>query len=685
MNDLIASQVVTTQNIIESCIEDCFEGYKDLAGEISDIFEEYGIFVRPNLYDMTTKKYREKMDLAEFLQWGRRNPSRFIEEVFNVQLMDYQRYLIDSSWNKPFVAWAMSRNGGKSLLAALFIMAKMLLIPGFKAYILAGVGSQSIELFNKMEQFAMKNIASFTNLNDVFQSNVVKSQANSTGWVHNPASYTVRTYGGSQCFTLNGAFDNNRSKRSNLNVYDEAMNAADELFHTSEPFTTQNAEFKMGKDYNPEDVLAEPTPFPNQLLYCSSAGRTDQYFFKKYREFSVRMFAGDKRYFCADISCDVIINATVHNKLWPVPLLTQEKVDQAMRDDKEAALREYKNIFTSEGGDGQIIKRAAIIRNSVSRPPKLRNEDGLSKYALLYDPARSADNAVILCAEYYEDPVVGWKMRIQNVVNLLNTMKKKKTPMTTPNQIKELKRLLLAYNGEGVADYENILGLYIDAGSGGAGVNISDFLWEDWEDDDGNIHRGLIDKDYSPEEAKLYPNAITDKMKLLQPTKYKVEMFKALIEMTDMNLIEWPNEYDKRGYITVMYDLNTKTGTKTPRYAEPTEKEVKELKKHGIEIIREQYSLDSDEEIALQQIDAMKTELVNIYRFKQASGNDRFDLAPDKAKKLNDDRAYVCAMAAFLLQQLRREHLITRKKPSTQSIIDKLQVTPSKPLNKLIG
>ena len=685
MNDLIASQVVTTQNIIESCIEDCFEGYKDLAGEISDIFEEYGIFVRPNLYDMTTKKYREKMDLAEFLQWGRRNPSRFIEEVFNVQLMDYQRYLIDSSWNKPFVAWAMSRNGGKSLLAALFIMAKMLLIPGFKAYILAGVGSQSIELFNKMEQFAMKNIASFTNLNDVFQSNVVKSQANSTGWVHNPASYTVRTYGGSQCFTLNGAFDNNRSKRSNLNVYDEAMNAADELFHTSEPFTTQNAEFKMGKDYNPEDVLAEPTPFPNQLLYCSSAGRTDQYFFKKYREFSVRMFAGDKRYFCADISCDVIINATVHNKLWPVPLLTQEKVDQAMRDDKEAALREYKNIFTSEGGDGQIIKRAAIIRNSVSRPPKLRNEDGLSKYALLYDPARSADNAVILCAEYYEDPVVGWKMRIQNVVNLLNTMKKKKTPMTTPNQIKELKRLLLAYNGEGVADYENILGLYIDAGSGGAGVNISDFLWEDWEDDDGNMHRGLIDKDYSPEEAKLYPNAITDKMKLLQPTKYKVEMFKALTEMMDMNLIEWPNEYDKRGYITVMYDLNTKTGTKTPRYAEPTEKEVKELKKHGIEIIREQYSLDSDEEIALQQIDAMKTELVNIYRFKQASGNDRFDLAPDKAKKLNDDRAYVCAMAAFLLQQLRREHLVTRKKPSSTDIISRLQVNPGKPLNKLFG
>ena len=138
---MMNNHIMTQQEIIENCIEDCFEGFKDLADELCDIFSEYGIFVRPNLYEMTTKRYKEKLDLAEFLQWGRRNPSRFIEEVFNVQLMDYQRYLIDSSWNKPFVAWAMSRNGGKSLLAALFIMAKMLLIPGFKAYILAGVGS----------------------------------------------------------------------------------------------------------------------------------------------------------------------------------------------------------------------------------------------------------------------------------------------------------------------------------------------------------------------------------------------------------------------------------------------------------------------------------------------------------------------------------------------------------------
>lgn len=651
-----------------------------------DILEDYGYshpFSRPNLYNMTTKKYNEKIELSEFLQWGRRNPSRFTEEIMNVQLMDYQRYLFDSSWTTPFCVWAMSRNGGKSIVASLFTMDKMLLIPNFKAYILAGVGSQSIEMFLKMEAFALKNISSFTNLNDIFQSNVVKSQANSNGWIHNPASYTVRTYGGSQCFTLNGAFDNNRSKRSNLNVYDEAMNAPDELFHTSEPFTTQNADFKMGKDFNAEDVLAEPTPFPNQLLYCSSAGRTDQYFFKKYKEFSLRMFAGDKRYFCADISSDVIINATVHGKLWPVPLLTQEKVDQAMRDDKEAALREYKNIFTSEGGDGQAIKRADIIRGSSIRPPKLKNDDG-GKWGLFYDPARSKDNSVIFCAEYYKDPNVGWKMRVQNVVNLIDIEKKNKTPMTTPNQVKELKNLILTYNGEGYADYENILRIGVDAGSGGAGVQTTDFLWEDWEDREGNVHRGLIDKEYSPEAIRLYPNAISNKLLLIQPSKYKVEMYRAAIEMIDLNLIEWPAEYDNRGYLTLTYEINTKTGEKTIRDRDPSEKEYKDLVKKGIEISREKYILSRDEEIALKQIDAMKTELVHIYRFKQSNGGDRFDLAPDVANKLHDDRAYVFIMACHFLQQLRREHLITKKQPS-YNILDMLPVKQGKQIDKFFG
>ena len=59
--------ILTEKWIIENCIEDCFEGFKELCQELGETFNEHGIFVKPNLYDMTTKKYMEKMDLAEFL------------------------------------------------------------------------------------------------------------------------------------------------------------------------------------------------------------------------------------------------------------------------------------------------------------------------------------------------------------------------------------------------------------------------------------------------------------------------------------------------------------------------------------------------------------------------------------------------------------------------------------------
>ena len=75
------------------------------------------------------------------------------------------------------------------------------------------------------------------------------------------------------------------------------------------------------------------------------------------------------------------------------------------------------------------------------------------------------------------------------------------------------------------------------------------------------------------------------------------------------------------------------------------------------------HNLERDEELALKQIDAAKTELVNIYRFKQSSGKDRFDLAPEKANRLHDDRAYVLALLSYQLSLLRRSNIINRQKP----------------------
>ena len=85
-----------------------------------------------------------------------------------MELLDYQKYVFLQSWTTPFVLWCMGRNAGKTTLGSPFIMAKSLLIPNFEAYILAGVGSQSQEMFMKIEKIAKREIASFTGLTDIF-------------------------------------------------------------------------------------------------------------------------------------------------------------------------------------------------------------------------------------------------------------------------------------------------------------------------------------------------------------------------------------------------------------------------------------------------------------------------------------------------------------------------------------
>lgn len=619
----------------------------------------------PAKLKLSSRQLDEFERWTKFVQWGRKNPVLFAEQVFGLEFMDYQRYVFMMSWNTPYVVWCCSRSAGKSILGSIFIMTKSLLIPNHTSYILCGVGSQSVELFTKIEKFVMRQIPSFATLTDVYQGEVVKSAANGNGFVHNPSSYHFSLYNNSEVFTLNGNFDNNRSKRSNLNFYDEAAFVGnEELFTTSEPFCTQNSKFKLGQGLSDEQLKSEPHPFNNQLIYASSAGRTDQYFFKKYREASLHQMAGDKRYFVADINSDMVIHATKHGVALTEALLTQETIDSRMREDKEAGLREYGNIFTSEGGDGQIIRRADIIRNSYPYVPVLNNkgEHKYKKFGITYDPARSHDNSVVTVAGFYEDSRGIWNADLVNMISLADLMKKNKTPMSTPNQVKALKGIIADYVPPEDLSYDSLAYIFVDAGSGGAGVPITDFLCEDWVDKNGNKRRGLIDPEYNEGDQKKFPNAVKDKLRLISPSKFKSEMFEAMIKMIDTKTLHFTEEYMNKGSIELIYEIDTK-GRAKQRMNYPSEEEEKELDKKGIQVTTETYHLTNKEELALKQIDMAKTELVNIYRFKQSSGKDRFDLAPEKANKMHDDRAYTVALISWMLSGMQREHIVNKRKP----------------------
>lgn len=663
--------------------------------------DNYKLFTKPTDYSMSQRKLDRYLQIAEIKSYYQRNPIKFMKEVLGAELFDAQAYCIQMSWNKPYVLWVCSRGYGKSTIVDLILMTKGMLYNNYWSYIASGSGDQAILTFKTLENIANQNIASMTGLTDVFKQQIEVKNAAGDGFVHNPSGHFYSLYNGSFTKTLNSNVDKRRGARANMVVFDECGWLDENMMQVYAAFTIVNKDLKLGGDVDIDTIKTLPKEVPNQLFYISSASSIDTPFYNKYRDFSKQMILGNKDYFVADINCDVVIRGTVGGKIYPASLLTQETVDAEMRNNKEKALREYYNRFTEDGGVNQIIKRALIARNSYVRPPILHNDTGKRKFVLAYDPARSTDNSILSIGELKYDNQRGYTMDIVNCISFADIGLKKKTPMMTQQQIKEIHNILLDYNGDTI-DYDNIEMILADAGSGGGGNSwVRDALIEDWTDINGVTHKGLIDKEYAPEYVSRYQNA-ANKLKLIEPSKYKSEMFESLIKMVEANLITFSDTYDNRGYLSVNeIDQNTLIKNKTAimerldkenlsqlEYEERLEEELSKLDVSKYKI----YKLSPDEEVALKQMDMMKEEIVNICRTKRESGKDMFKLPPHKdadtgasEATMHDDRAYTLAMLGWYLSEKRLENIRKRKRSNTSSIIDMLPVNGGKPLNKLFG
>ena len=449
-------------------------------------------------------------------------------------------------------------------------------------------------------------------------------------------------------------------------------------------FAIVNKSFKSGKDRDGNSIDRNrlrciPSNIPNQLFYISSASSTDTEYYKLYRDFSKRQLMGDPDYFVAHIDCEVVFKPTIRGEIME-PLLSKSTVETAMRSNPEKARREYYCEFTSDAGVNAIVRRGTIARNEEIRKPILYNDTGERQIVIAYDPARSRDNSVILvCEVYLAKDINGdleYKMRIINCINLIDIGKKRKKPMRTPEQVEYLKEIILDYNQGGDENYSNILGIYIDAGAGGAGVNIADYLMEDWIGKDGKLHKGLIDKEYSEDYVQQFPGAV-NKLHLMSPTQYKSEMYEAMIELIDQDKISFTADYDNKGYLTV-FDIDEE---KFQKQKEAIAEKLKKKKLSSDEFDKQlQEELDKvqnvktrieklswQEEIALGSIDSLKEELVNMVRIKRQSHKDSFELCPEKQNRLNDDRAYTLAMCSYALQTERRKHITQKQRPKMEA------------------
>lgn len=576
---------------------------------------------------------------SQILKFLRRNPVIACEELLGIKLLDAQKWMLQESWNKPMVLWACSRSAGKSFLGAIIIILKAMLFENQSIYIAAPVGEQSKELFTKIEEIVLgigKTASSIDSLKDITMNEVVKSPACKTGFSHAQSGFNVGFYNGSEIFSLNGNPDNNRSKRATLVFFDESGFMSEEAISIMEAFAAQDSNFKTSvkKDFN---IKAQRKKCPTQLIYASSASDVDTTFFKHYKNFAKQMFAGNPDFFCCDIPCDIPLNPTMDGDSYP-PLLTQSKVDSAMKANREKCLREYYNRFTKDGGENQIVKWGQIRRNESFILPELHFTDG-GKYAIAFDPARAGDQSIITVMKIIYDENIGYYGEIVNCTNLIDIASKKGIKMASPDQIKALKESILAYNGN-YPDYENIEMLGIDAGSGGGGISAySDNLLEDWNDTKGIRHKGFLDREYELYAGyeKKYPNA-SNKLKLISPNKYRTQMVDEFIELMQLDLFKFPKEYDGKGYVTLQKQVGD---------------EIKLVQKH----------LSIEEEISLINMDILKTEITSIYKFENPEKTSKsYKLPKDKERIMSDDRFYTMIMLAHYLHDLRRKN-ITAKKP----------------------
>ena len=590
------------------------------------------IFVKPGVYPLSSRKLEGFMKIANLQKYYQCNPVRFINDFFNIELLDAQAWVIQRAWNCPNVLLVCTRGFGKSTLIDIMIMAKDMLFNNYWTYIASGSGSQAEQTFTTLERLANDNIDTMLGSTGyIFKAEIEIKNAAGDGFSHSSNGFSYSLYNGSFTQTLNSNVDKKRGMRGSV-VFDECGFLDEEMMSVYAAFAIVNKSFKSGKDRDGKSIDRNrlrciPSNIPNQLFYISSASSTDTKFYKLYRDFSKRQLMGDPDYFVAHIDCEVAFKPTIRGETME-PLLTPGTVAAEMRSNPENARREYYCEFTSDAGANAIIRRGVIARNEVIRKPVLYNDTGKRKIVIAYDPARSRDNSVILVCEIYseknQDGDLEYKMRLLNCINLIDiSNKKKKKPMQTPAQIEYLKQVILDYNQGGDENYSNILGVYIDAGSGGGGVNIADYLMPDWKDKSGKTHRGLIDKEYSEEYVKKFPNAV-NKLHLMEPTKYKSEMYEAMIEMMNQDKIEFTATYDNKGYLTI-FDIDKDKYEKTKKdliakykKQKMTDEEIdynvqKELDK--LQNVKSHIEkLNWQEEASLSSIDALKEELVNMIR-----------------------------------------------------------------------
>ena len=171
------------------------------------------IFVKPGVFALSQRKIDGLIKIAEMQKYYQCNPVRFINDFFNIELLDAQAWIIQQSWNCPNVLLVCTRGFGKSTLIDIMIMAKDMLFCNYWTYIASGSGSQAEETFTTLERLANDNIDTMLGSTGyIFKSEIEVKNAAGDGFSHSSNGFSYSLYNGSFTQTLNSNIDKKRGK-----------------------------------------------------------------------------------------------------------------------------------------------------------------------------------------------------------------------------------------------------------------------------------------------------------------------------------------------------------------------------------------------------------------------------------------------------------------------------------------
>lgn len=216
------------------------------------------IFVKPGVYPLSSRKLEGFMKIANLQKYYQCNPVRFINDFFNIELLDAQAWVIQRAWNCPNVLLVCTRGFGKSTLIDIMIMAKDMLFNNYWTYIASGSGSQAEQTFTTLERLANDNIDTMLGSTGyIFKAEIEIKNAAGDGFSHSSNGFSYSLYNGSFTQTLNSNVDKKRGMRGSV-VFDECGFLDEEMMSVYAAFAIVNKSFREAaermKDCDMSDV-----------------------------------------------------------------------------------------------------------------------------------------------------------------------------------------------------------------------------------------------------------------------------------------------------------------------------------------------------------------------------------------------------------------------------------------------